>query len=292
MSTLAPTTTDFVSRLDRDVPAVEVRDLRKAFKRRDRKAGRFARKRPWPALDDVTFTIARGECVTILGQNGSGKSTLVRLLSTLLLNDGGEARIFGHDVDREASTIRRLVNRVSVEASFFKKMSASENLSYAARFYGMTPRQTNAAVPEILSKVGFPPERRGESMENLSRGMQQKVALARALLTSPVLLLLDEPTTGLDPRSKLEVQEFIRQVRQEHDATILLCTHDMAEAEALSDRVGILDRGRLLFLEPVEDVKRRFGVETLEEAFFAATGREFENEGSDDDDDEYREVFA
>src|SRR5690242_809509 len=291
MSTLAPTTTDFVSRLDRDVPAVEVRGLRKAFKRRDRKAGRFARKRPWPALDDITFTIARGECVAILGQNGSGKSTLVRLLSTLLIDDGGEVRIFGHDVDRESSTIRRLVNRVSVEASFFKKMSAAENLSYAARFYGMTPRQTRTAVPAILARVGFPPERRNEAMEHLSRGMQQKVALARALLTSPVLLLLDEPTTGLDPRSKLEVQEFIREVRVEHDATILLCTHDMAEAEALADRVGILDRGRLLFLEPVEDVKSRFGVETLEEAFFAATGREFESEGSDEDD-EIREVFA
>ena len=292
MSTVAPSTIELASRLDREAPAVEVRDLRKTFKRRDRKAGRFARKRPWPALADVSFTIARGECVAILGQNGSGKSTLVRLLSTLLIGDGGEARVFGHDVDKDSSTIRRLVNRVSVEASFFKKMSAAENLSYAARFYGMTPRQTHAGVPEILERVGFPPDRRNEAMENLSRGMQQKVALARALLTSPVLLLLDEPTTGLDPRSKLEVQEFIRDVRAEHDATILLCTHDMAEAEALSDRVGILDRGRLLFLEPVEDVKRRFGVETLEQAFFAATGREFENEASDDDDDEYREVFA
>ena len=281
MNTLAPSTSDFAARPDRGVPAVEVRDLRKSFKRRDRKAGRFARKRPWPALDDVTFTIARGECVTILGQNGSGKSTLVRLLSTLLLNDGGEARVFGHDVDKEASTIRRLVNRVSVEASFFKKMSAAENLSYAARFYGMTPRQTRTGVPEILARVGFPPERRSESMENLSRGMQQKVALARALLTSPVLLLLDEPTTGLDPRSKLEVQEFIRDVRAEHDVTILLCTHDMAEAEALADRIGILDRGRLLFLEPVEDVKRRFGVETLEQAFFTATGAVLEQEAEE-----------
>ena len=290
MSSFAPSTTDLASRLDRQAPAVEVRDLRKTFRRKDRNAGRFKRKRPWPALDDVTFTIARGECVAILGQNGSGKSTLVRLLSTLLIDDGGEARIFGHDVVKDASTIRRLVNRVSVEASFFKKMSAAENLSYAARFYGMTPHQTHKGVPEILNRVGFPAERRGEAMENLSRGMQQKVALARALLTSPVLLLLDEPTTGLDPRSKLEVQEFIRQVRAEHDATILLCTHDMAEAEALSDRVGILDRGRLLFLEPVEDVKRRFGVETLEEAFFAATGREFEAESNDDD--EYREVFG
>jgi len=272
--------------------AVEVHNLRKEFFRRDatRTRGRKRRRRV-AALEGVTFTIERGECVAILGQNGSGKSTLVRLLSTLLLPDGGSATIFGHDVVKESRAVQRLVNRVSVEASFFKKMSASENLSYAARFYGMTPRQTRTGIPEILAKVGFPPERRNESMENLSRGMQQKVALARALLTSPVLLLLDEPTTGLDPRSKLEVQEFIRKVRSEHDATILLCTHDMAEAETLADRIGLLDRGRLLFLEPVEDVKRRFGVETLEQAFFAATGREFENEGQDEDD-EYREVFG
>src|SRR5438876_5939590 len=259
MSTLAPSTTDLASRLARKAPAVEVRDLRKTFKRKDRKAGRFARKRPWPALADVTFTIARGECVAILGQNGSGKSTLVRLLSTLLINDGGEARIFGHDAFKEAATIRRLVNRVSVEASFFKKMSAAENLSYAARFYGMTPRQTRVKIPEILGEVGFPPDRRGEAMENLSRGMQQKVALARALLTSPVLLLLDEPTTGLDPRSKQEVQTFIREIRERHDSTILLCTHDMKEAEELADRIGLLDRGALLFLEPVAAVKHRYG---------------------------------
>src|SRR3954465_5023171 len=272
-----------------ETPAVEVRDLRKAFARRDRKAGFFARKR-WPAIQGVTFTMARGECVAILGQNGSGKSTLVRLLSTLLINDGGDAYIFGHDAFRETRAIRQLVNRVSVEASFFKKMSAAENLSYAARFYGMGPSQTRTAVPEILEKVGFPADRRREAMENLSRGMEQKVALARALLPSPALLLLDEPTTGLDPRSKLEVQEFIRDVRAKHDATVLLCTHDMAEAEALADRVGLLDRGELLFLEPVADVKRRYGVETLEQAFFAATGRTFEDERSEDDD--YREVFA
>src|SRR5690242_17543716 len=287
MSTLA--TPNLVSTYVRsDVPAVEVRNLRKEFRRRDRRAGRFARRR-MPALSGVTFTITRGECVAILGQNGSGKSTLVRLLSTLLINDAGEARIFGHDAFRDTRAIRQLVNRVSVEASFFKKMSASENLSYAARFYGMGPSKTRKAVPEILERVGFPKERRHESMENLSRGMQQKVALARALLTSPVLLLLDEPTTGLDPRSKLEVQDFVKSVRAEHDATILLCTHDMNEAEALADRVGLLDRGELLFLEPVEDVKRRYSVDTLEEAFFAATGRSFEVEH---EDDEQREVFG
>jgi ABC-2 type transport system ATP-binding protein len=268
--------------------AVEVLDLRKEFVLRDRKKGRFG-KRTRTALDGITFTMERGETVAILGQNGSGKSTLVRLLSTLLLPDGGTARILGHDVVAEHRAVRRLVNRVSVEASFFKKMSAAENLSYAARYYGMTGSQTKDMIPEILERVGFPTDRRGEPMENLSRGMQQKVALARALLTSPVVLLLDEPTTGLDPRSKLEVQDFIREIRSSHDSTILLCTHDLAEAEILAERVGILDRGRLLALEPADEIRRRYGAETLEEAFFAATGREFEAE---EDEDDEREVLA
>ncbi|HEY7398287.1 MAG TPA: ABC transporter ATP-binding protein [Gaiellaceae bacterium] len=267
--------------------AVVVSDLKKVFNRRK---GLFGRRRPRAALNGVSFAIERGECVAILGQNGSGKSTLVRLLSTLLLPDGGEATIFGHDVFDDARAVRRLVNRVSVEASFFKKMSAAENLAYAARFYGMTPHETRTRIPTILARVGFPPSRRGEAMENLSRGMQQKVALARALLTSPVLLLLDEPTTGLDPRSRAEVQAFIREIRQRHDSTILLCTHDMKEAEELADRIGLLDRGELLFLEPAEDVKARYGVETIEDAFFAATGREFEDEKSEEDEE--REVFA
>jgi ABC-2 type transport system ATP-binding protein len=152
----------------------------------------------------------------------------------------------------------------------------------------MTPGETKREIPKILSKVGFPTDRAGEPMEHLSRGMQQKVALARALLTSPVLLLLDEPTTGLDPRSKLEVQEFIREVRTEHDATVLLCTHDLAEAETLADRIGILNRGELLCLEPACELKERYGADTLEEAFFAATGRTFEDEEEDED----REVFG
>ena len=271
--------------------AVEVHELRKEFRRKDsRKRGEKRGERRFRvALDGVSFTMEKGETVAILGQNGSGKSTLVRLLSTLLLPDGGYARILGHDVVADHRAVRRVVNRVSVEASFFKKMSAAENLSYAARYYGMTGKETRAKIPEILERVGFPSDRRDEPMEALSRGMQQKVALARALLTSPVVLLLDEPTTGLDPRSKLEVQEFVREIRDSHDSTILLCTHDLAEAEVLADRVGILDRGRLLALESADAIKQRYEAETLEEAFFAATGREFEAEEDEDDD---REVFA
>jgi ABC-2 type transport system ATP-binding protein len=253
--------------------AVEVTHLEKRFERRH---GR--RRRTVTALSQMSFGIERGECVAVLGQNGSGKSTLVRALSTLLLPDGGTARVFGHDVVREASAVRRLVNRVSVEASFFKRMSALENLSYAARFYGLTPRMTRELIPEILERVGFATRRASEPMEDLSRGMQQKVALARALLTSPVLLLLDEPTTGLDPRSKREVQRFIADMRAEHDTTVLLCTHDLVEAEVLAERVGILHAGRLLALEPAEQLLERFGAQDLEEAFLRATGTDIEEE--------------
>jgi ABC-2 type transport system ATP-binding protein len=266
-------------------PAVDVVALRKVFRRHDR--GRGRQHRLIGALDDVTFTVGRHETVAILGQNGSGKSTLVRVLSTLLLPDGGTARVFGLDVVGATAQVRRLVNRVSVEASFFKKMSAQENLSYAARFHGLTPSQTRTAIPRILGRIGFPPSRRSEPMENLSRGMQQKVALARALLTSPALLLLDEPTTGLDPRSKREVQAFVREMRERHDVSILLCTHDLDEAEALAERVGILDRGRLVALDTAACLRRRYAAVSLEEAFLSATGRALTEEDEDD-----REVFA
>jgi ABC-2 type transport system ATP-binding protein len=265
-------------------PAVVVDGLRKEFFRNDGRHGLRRRRKRVAALDGVSFEVARGETVAILGQNGSGKSTLIRLLSTLLLHDGGAARIFGHDAFTETRAVRRLINRVSVEASFFKKMSAAENLSYAARFYGMAPGSTRKEIPEILARVGFPRSRIGEPLEDMSRGMQQKVALARALMTSPILLLLDEPTTGLDPRSKVEVQTFIREIRETHDATVLLCTHDLVEAEQLAERVGILDRGRLIELAPADELKRKYGAETLEEAFFAATGKAFEDEPPEEED--------
>ena len=257
--------------------AVEVVGLTKKFTRRKGRSRTSV-----AALDGISFSMARGECLAVLGQNGSGKSTLVRALSTLLIYDGGSARVFGHDVARDERAVRRIVNRVSVEASFFKRLSATENLSYAARFYGIGRSETRRRIPDILGSVGFPVERAGAPMQDLSRGMQQKVALARALLTSPTLLLLDEPTTGLDPRSKIEVQELVRDMRRRHDCTILLCTHDMTEAEALADRVGILHEGVLLALDTPAEVRERYGAETLEDAFMAATGRSFEDEAEEE----------
>src|SRR4029078_1189017 len=138
--------------------AVEVHELRKEFRRKDsRKRGEKRGERRFRvALDGVSFTMERGETVAILGQNGSGKSTLVRLLSTLLLHEGGTASILGHDVFKDARAVKRLVNRVSVEASFFKKMSAVENLSYAARFYGLRPHTTRERIPEQRDRLRFP----------------------------------------------------------------------------------------------------------------------------------------
>jgi ABC-2 type transport system ATP-binding protein len=246
--------------LDIITDAVVVDGVSKIFKKSHPLWGRNkkgADKREIRAVDDVSLTVKRREIFGILGANGSGKSTLIRILSTLLLPDSGHVTVFGYDVEKDERQVQRLINRVSVEASFFKKLSPMENLIYAARLYNMSGAEARAKMIRILTRLGLKPDRLKSPMENMSRGMQQKVAIARAFLTSPVLLLLDEPTTGLDPRSKLDVQTFINELRDVHDATILITTHDMDEAEALCDRVAIIDQGRIVAMDTVDELKRR-----------------------------------
>ena len=229
---------------------------RPLFGRRKKDADQKAAKREVRAVDNVSMTIKRREIVGILGSNGSGKSTLIRILSTLLIPDTGRVTIFGYDVEKDERMVQRLINRVSVEASFFKKLSPMENLIYAARLYNMPANEARAKIRSILGRLGIKPDRIGAPLENMSRGMQQKVAIARAFLTAPIVLLLDEPTTGLDPRSKIDVQTFVRELRDVHDATILITTHDMDEAEALCDRVAIIDQGRIVALGDALELKR------------------------------------
>ena len=239
--------------------AVVIDGVTKIFKKSRpllRRRNKKEEKREVRAVDNVTMTIKRREIVGILGSNGSGKSTLIRILSTLLIPDSGHVTIFGYDVEKDERTVQRLINRVSVEASFFKKLSPMENLIYAARLYNMPTAEARARIRSILGRLGIKPDRIGAPLEHMSRGMQQKVAIARAFLTSPVVLLLDEPTTGLDPRSKIDVQTFVRELRDEHNATILLTTHDMDEAEALCDRVAIIDQGRIVALGGVKELQR------------------------------------
>jgi ABC-2 type transport system ATP-binding protein len=227
----------------------------------------------------------------VLGANGSGKSTLIRLFSTLLTLDSGRAEIFGHDVERDEMAVKRLINRVSVDAAFFKKLSPYENLAYAARLYGMPAKEAKAESLRILARLGIGEKRLGRPLEQMSRGMQQKVSIARALLTSPSLLLMDEPTTGLDPRSKLEVQGFIEELRDSHDATMVLTTHDMAEAERLCERIGIIDAGRIV----VEDTPDRLkalvaadngGTATMEDVFMRFTGKSLDEDIDEDEKDD------
>ena len=237
---------------------------------------------PVRALTDISFTIGRGEIFGLLGGNGSGKSTIIRILSTLILPDAGRATVFGHDVVRDDRAVKYLINRVSVEASFFKKLSPLENLLYACRLYGRGP-EARRDILRTLDLLGITEAQAKRPLETMSRGMQQKVAIARALLTAPVLLLLDEPTTGLDPRSKQEVQHFVRAVRDSHDATVLLCTHDMEEAEALTDRIAVVDQGRVVALGTSAQLKTRLRQEghdnpTMEEVFMDLTGKSLEDD--------------
>ncbi|MEK6256231.1 MAG: ABC transporter ATP-binding protein [Chloroflexota bacterium] len=239
---------------------------------------RKGKKRLVIAVDHVSFKVKEGEIFGVLGPNGSGKSTLIRLLATLLLPDSGDISVFGYDPVTQALKVQELINRVSVEASFFKKLSPMENLIYGARLYGMGGQKTRLKIDEILKKLGLEDRSIYRPMEEMSRGMQQKVAIARALLSRPRILLLDEPTTGLDPVSKRDVQAVVSDLRKEDGTTILLTTHDMVEAEKLCERVAIMHKGKIVAMDTPEKLKELSpdvdgNKPTLEDVFIHLTGR-------------------
>jgi ABC-2 type transport system ATP-binding protein len=260
----------------------------------DRVTKRFqvARKRkPVAAITDVSLRLERGGTIGILGANGSGKSTLIRLVSGLLTLDEGRVEVFGHDIERDEMAVKRLINRVSVDAAFFKKLSPMENLLFAARLYGIDSKIARRNTVLITERLGIAEKRLGRPVEQLSRGMQQKIAIARALLTSPALLLLDEPTTGLDPRSKLDVQSFIEDIRKSHDASIVLTTHDLDEADRLCDEIIVLNDGRIVAQGTPDALKRlvaeRHGQEpTLHNVFMTYTGRSLDEDVEEDESDD------
>jgi ABC-2 type transport system ATP-binding protein len=265
------------------LPALLVEGVTKRFQ-----VGR--RKRPVTAISNVWLRLERGGTIGILGANGSGKSTLIRLVSGLLTLDSGRVEVFGHDITREEMTVKRLINRVSVDAAFFKKLSPMENLLFAARLYGIDPQQARSEAVVISERLGIARKRLGRPIEQMSRGMQQKIAIARALLTSPALLLLDEPTTGLDPRSKLDVQAFIEEIRETHDASIVLTTHDLEEADRLCGRIAVLNDGRVVVQDTPDGLKRlvaeRHGeAPTLHAVFMTYTGRSLDEDVEEDTED-------
>jgi ABC-2 type transport system ATP-binding protein len=246
---------------------------------------------PYRAVNDVSFRVPPGEIFGVIGANGSGKSTLIRILSTLLLPDAGSVRVFGHDVVADPLAVRRLINRVSADPSFFRPMSAVENLLFFGRAYGLPGETAKRESLAILERLGLDERRAREPMLRMSRGQQQKVAVARAFLTRPRLMLLDEPTTGLDPRSKRDVQKFVAEIRREHEVTILLTTHDMEEAELLCDRIAFLSEVRVVAegtpLQLREEVAdgRPIGEVDMEDVFMTFTGRRLDDDEDGNPDD-------
>jgi ABC-2 type transport system ATP-binding protein len=262
-------------------PALLLEDVSKRFM-----VGRH--KKPVTAISHVSLRLERGDIHGVLGANGSGKSTLIRLICGLLTLDEGRVEVFGHDIVREEMAVKRLINRVSVDAAFFKKLSPMENLLFAARLYGLDGKTARREAIVILARLGISEKRIDRPVEQMSRGMQQKVAIARALLTSPTLLLLDEPTTGLDPRSKLDVQSFIEELRETHDATVVLTTHDLAEAERLCGRITILNDAKVVAEATPDGLKALVASETgrpttLEDVFMTYTGRSLDDDVDEDD---------
>lgn len=251
-------------------PAIEVRDLRKRFRKRK---GLLKSKvsEEW-ALDGVSFEVAPGETYGLLGPNGSGKSTLIRILSTLLIADGGTVRLLGHTLPEEQDEVRRKIGRVSVDAAFYKKLSARENLLYTALLYGLKPAVAERQVMEVLERLGMEEKKFSVPLEEMSRGMQQKISIARALMIRPPLLLLDEPTTGLDPKSRRDVQTFLENLREREGTTILLTTHDMSEAERLCARIGFLAHGKLVAEGTAEELQKEARARNLDDAFIKLAG--------------------
>jgi ABC-2 type transport system ATP-binding protein len=225
-----------------DELAVAVRQLRRVFGGRRRKASEVV------ALDGVDLAIPAGEVHGLLGPNGAGKTTLCKILSTVLLPSAGHAAVGGHDVVRETAAVRRLIGIVfGGERGLYTRLTARQNLEFWAALYGLGGRALRAKVDELLDRMGLA-DRAGHRVEGFSRGMKQRLHLARGLVGEPRVVLLDEPTTGMDPVAAREFRALVGELRDE-GRTVLLTTHDMAEAEAVCDRVTLIDGGRLLATE-------------------------------------------
>ena len=209
----------------------------------------------------MTFTVPTGEMFGLLGPNGSGKSTLLRILSTLLRPEAGTARVVGHDVVQEPDVVRRALGVVFQNASVDRKLTVEENLACHGSLYGMSGRVLAERLDVTLDRLGIA-ARRGERVEKLSGGLERRVELAKALLVGARVLLLDEPSTALDPGARRDFLGYLRELRDTGGLTVLLSTHDLEEAERC-DRVAIFDAGRIVALGTPDDLKAAVGGDVL-----------------------------
>lgn len=246
--------------------AVEAENLVKKFPQRvtaekgeKKKFWPFGRHEPKPtftAVDGVSLQIERGEIFGLLGPNGAGKSTTIRMLCTLLEPTSGTARVDGFDIVKQANAVRRsLGTLLAGERSIYWKLTGRENLEYFAALNHIPPMVARKRVDELIERMELK-ERANELVEKYSTGMRQRVAISKALLARPPILLLDEPTLGLDPQAARNLRELILELKRDGH-TILLTTHYMEEADQLSDRIGIIDAGKIIALDTPDQLKKR-----------------------------------
>lgn len=215
--------------------AIEVLEIKKCF-------GTFC------AVDRLSFSVERGEIFGLLGPNGAGKSTLIRMLTTLIPPTSGSARINGFDVAKEAGSVRRSIGVIPQAMTSDLDLSANENMNIFAKLYGVPRDQRRQVVKELLDAVDLA-QWADKPVKNFSGGMRRRLEIARGLVHEPSIFFLDEPTTGLDPASRIGVWEMLKKLKEGRDLTILLTTHYMDEADKLCERIAIVDHGKLVALD-------------------------------------------
>ena len=235
-------------------PAIDVRDIVKKF-------GDFT------AVNGVSFTVPQGEIFGLLGPNGAGKSTLIRMLTTLLPPTRGTALINGFDVTKNADDVRRSIGVIPQALTSDLELSVEENLIIFAKLYGVPRAKRERLIASLLAAVELTDWRKAQ-VKNLSGGMRRRVEIARGLVHEPRIFFLDEPTTGLDPVSRVAVWEMLAKIKSERNLTILITTHYMDEADKLCDRIAIVDHGDLKALDSPIKLKASIpGKNTLEVSF-------------------------
>jgi ABC-2 type transport system ATP-binding protein len=219
------------------------------------------------AVDGISFSVEHGEIFALLGPNGAGKSTLIRMLNTLIPATAGTARICGHDVVKEPDSVRSVIGVIPQAMTSDLELSVEENLLIYAKLYGVPRDRRRRLMGELLEAVELT-KWKDKPVKNLSGGMRRRVEIARGLIHEPRVFFLDEPTTGLDPVSRVAVWDMLRQLKQSRDLTVFLTTHYMDEADKLCDRIAIVDHGKLVALDSPMKLKASIsGTNVLEVSF-------------------------
>ena len=225
-----------------DQPIIQVQNLTKMF-------GKFT------AVDDISFTVKKGEVFGLLGPNGAGKSTTLRVLSTLARPTKGTATIGGYDIVKNDNEVRKLIGIVSEKMIMYNRLTAAENLRFFGNLFNIPKAVLNKRIDDLLELVQLT-KWKDSQVGTFSTGMRQRINVVRALLNMPQVLFLDEPTLGLDPQSSVEIREFIKKLNRENGTTILITTHMMVDADLLCDRIAIVDHGKIVALETSTNLKK------------------------------------